>query len=178
MESVVELRARIGELGSAISRQKQALRDLEKTKSDAECQLNSILDPMERLPLEISSEIFMLCLPGSHVPHPISVPMVLLAICHAWSDIALSTPLLWTAIDIDSQRTSRFYKLFEVWLARARSLPLTLSLHGSMDPHIHALVKMHAHQVQNLELYICHGNTPLSHIMSQSTLSRQCTSIR
>ncbi|KAJ7235989.1 hypothetical protein C8J57DRAFT_1728395 [Mycena rebaudengoi] len=58
--------------------------------------LNCLLDPITRLPVEISSEIFILCLPdsgpaGYRRPNPGDAPSLLLRICTAWADIARST---------------------------------------------------------------------------------------
>ncbi|KAJ7133555.1 hypothetical protein C8R44DRAFT_533661, partial [Mycena epipterygia] len=82
-----------------------------------------------RLPLEISSDIFTHCLPTPSVPDPNTAPMVLLAICRLWSHIALSTPLLWAAIHAKLPREcsdSELDKLLAIWLARARTLPLSI----------------------------------------------------
>ncbi|KAJ7490699.1 hypothetical protein FB451DRAFT_1513562, partial [Mycena latifolia] len=99
------LRTRIEELSLAIEQQKQILRDLDRRKSDAQRDLNVILDsldPMARLPLEISSNIFTRCLPSIPQPNPSTAPMVFLNVSHLWSHIALSTPSLWTTIHVDS----------------------------------------------------------------------------
>ncbi|KAJ7133412.1 hypothetical protein C8R44DRAFT_611217, partial [Mycena epipterygia] len=100
MTSATELRARIADLSSTIKRQKQILKDLEKNRSDARRDLNAVLDPMARLPLEVSSDIFTLCLPIIPRPDSSIAPMVFLDVCHLWSRIALSTPSLWTAIRV------------------------------------------------------------------------------
>ncbi|KAJ7704958.1 hypothetical protein B0H17DRAFT_858690, partial [Mycena rosella] len=93
----------IKELSAAILRQKKILRDLEQTKSDVQSDLNRVLDPMARLPLELSSEIFIRCLPTDSIPspHPTSAPMLLTTVCRAWSRIAISTPSLWAGIRIE-----------------------------------------------------------------------------
>ncbi|KAJ7680106.1 hypothetical protein B0H17DRAFT_1076918, partial [Mycena rosella] len=69
-------------------RQKEVLRTLELSK-------------LARLPLEISSEIFIQCLSIRPKPGARHAPMVLANICTSWEDIALSTPSLWAAIDAD-----------------------------------------------------------------------------
>ncbi|KAJ7482835.1 hypothetical protein B0H11DRAFT_1627770, partial [Mycena galericulata] len=75
----------IKEISSANTRQREVLRDL-----------NLIFDPMARLPVEISSDIFMRCLhTGPAPPDPREVPMILLRICHSWRNLALSIPSLW-----------------------------------------------------------------------------------
>ncbi|KAJ7934670.1 hypothetical protein B0H13DRAFT_1482313, partial [Mycena leptocephala] len=86
---------RIEEISSLITRQKNVLRDLEKSRSHLRRQLNSTLDPIARLPLELSSDIFQRCLPMSSYPDPHYAPMLFLNVCHSWTEIALSTPSLW-----------------------------------------------------------------------------------
>ncbi|KAJ7133554.1 hypothetical protein C8R44DRAFT_900176 [Mycena epipterygia] len=162
MASATQLRTHIADLSSAIDLQKQVLRDLEQKRSDTRRELNDILDPMARLPLEISSDIFMHCLTTSE-PDPSAAPMVFLSVCHLWSHVALSTPSLWAVIHAKLPRDdseSELDKLLAIWLARARTLPLSISLRGSLDsnPGLCALVNRHAHQVQNLELYLVTGS--------------------
>ncbi|KAJ7457970.1 hypothetical protein B0H11DRAFT_203694 [Mycena galericulata] len=65
------------------------------------------LDPIGRLPFEISSEIFVQCIPSRPKPGAHHFPMVLLNICRAWTVIALSTPQLWDSIDVVFPRWSR-----------------------------------------------------------------------
>ncbi|KAJ7826199.1 hypothetical protein B0H14DRAFT_2817691, partial [Mycena olivaceomarginata] len=89
MESAKELRARIVKLETEIEQQKKLLTNLERYKKLAQRQLNAVLDPVARLPLEISSEIFVL----SRI-FPEHIPMLLLNVCNAWSNIAFSTPAL------------------------------------------------------------------------------------
>jgi hypothetical protein len=52
----------IKELSSEITLQKKLLKQLEHDKSLLQGQLNTVVDPSERLPLEISSEIFLQCI--------------------------------------------------------------------------------------------------------------------
>ncbi|KAJ6544583.1 hypothetical protein DFH09DRAFT_1282291 [Mycena vulgaris] len=129
-----------------VDRAQQDFTNLEKQLSEAQRELNAILDPMERLPLEISSDIF-------------DAPLIFLNICHSWSDIALSTPLLWTNIVIWHPHPPKLDKLLEVWLDRGRGLPLSLSFagpfggpDGSIEHRIRALVKQHAPRVRHLEV--------------------------
>ncbi|KAJ7745203.1 hypothetical protein DFH07DRAFT_702208, partial [Mycena maculata] len=88
---------RIEELSLAIARQREVLKDLENQKSVVQGDLNAILDPMARLPAEISSDIMLCCLPTGTIPYPDpqAAPMIFLNICRSWSNIALSTPALW-----------------------------------------------------------------------------------
>ncbi|KAJ7302070.1 hypothetical protein DFH08DRAFT_723533, partial [Mycena albidolilacea] len=92
-----ELRARIVELDTEIRRQRdsEVLKDLECDRSLVRRQLNARIDPVARLPVEISSEIFIQSLPPFPQPGAIHIPMLLLNICNTWRDIALSTPSFW-----------------------------------------------------------------------------------
>ncbi|KAJ7858778.1 hypothetical protein B0H13DRAFT_2075697 [Mycena leptocephala] len=157
MKSVPELRTHIDELSSAIDAQRRILRDLENKRSKAQSELNSILDPMAKLPVEVSSDIFLLCISDTPRPDPCCAPMLFLNICHLWSDIALATPTLWASIDIESHsRGAHFDELCKIWLSRARNLPLSfiLRFRGSVDRCIQNLATEHIPQLQNLELYV------------------------
>ncbi|KAJ7233769.1 hypothetical protein C8J57DRAFT_952884, partial [Mycena rebaudengoi] len=100
-ESVAVLRVRLADLSANITRQRKVLEDLERSRIDTQRQLNCLLDPISRLPIEISSEIFTLCLPGSRKrrhPKPTTAPLLLLRICSAWANVARSTPALWDTL--------------------------------------------------------------------------------
>ncbi|KAJ7876571.1 hypothetical protein B0H13DRAFT_1452941, partial [Mycena leptocephala] len=79
------------------------IKQLENSKSATQRQQNNIRDPVARLPLEHSSEIFRLCLPpfstrptlGAH-----NISMLLLDVCNTWTDIARATPALWSGIHL------------------------------------------------------------------------------
>ncbi|KAJ7486697.1 hypothetical protein FB451DRAFT_1126954, partial [Mycena latifolia] len=99
--SIPELQARIEALSADIDtyintrRQNAVLVDLERRKSAAQRALNALRDPVARLPLELSSAIFVQCLPESKEPSANDAPMLFLNVCNAWTDIALATHALW-----------------------------------------------------------------------------------
>ncbi|KAF7375505.1 hypothetical protein MSAN_00438500 [Mycena sanguinolenta] len=96
--SVEELRAHIAAIGDEIGLQKKLLEKLE-TAIRALRQLNAALDPVVRLPLEISSEIFLQSLATSP-SRARGAAIVLLGICNTWTDIALATRAMWMAVHI------------------------------------------------------------------------------
>ncbi|KAJ7102789.1 hypothetical protein C8R44DRAFT_808538 [Mycena epipterygia] len=163
--SVKQLQTRIEQLSVDIERQKEVLKQLECNKRATQRQLNDILDPVARLPLEISSEIFIQCLPARPKPGASRAPMLLLNICNAWTDIALATPALWSSIHVEFPRVEGFDELLGMWLKRARNRPLSISLHNHFDAGVGPLVRQHAHLLKNLEIYCDENNTELSALM-------------
>ncbi|KAJ7913595.1 hypothetical protein B0H13DRAFT_1482749, partial [Mycena leptocephala] len=132
-EATTGLHARLALAVSEMEKQKEALQKLERSVSSIQRQLNDLHDPMARLPCEISSEIFIHCLPPVDDVYPrLSDPLLLLSICTLWSKIALSTPQLWAnlIVQIPSVVTAEFAKLLDGWLQRARGNPLFLSFDG------------------------------------------------
>ncbi|KAJ7174044.1 hypothetical protein C8R43DRAFT_976983 [Mycena crocata] len=184
MASETQLRKRIHELSAAIEHQKQVLRDLEKSKSEAQGHLNAILDPMTRLPLELSSDIFLRCIADFPVPSADAAPLVFLNVCRAWRDIALSTPALWTAIRVQFPRHPDFRELLDLWFSRARFSSLSLSLYAdpqttiefldvaALDPTVVALVHKNANRMRHLELYL-----PFGRELKQITASFPCLEV-
>ncbi|KAJ7509516.1 hypothetical protein B0H11DRAFT_1251459 [Mycena galericulata] len=152
--SVHELESRIEKLSADIARQKEILTDLEKSKSLVQRQLNAVRDPMARLPLEISSEIFVRCLPPFPQPGIQHFPMLFLSICNAWTDIALSIPALWSAIRIFSPRAEEFPELLTTWLQRAHNRPLSVSLSNTSDDShgIAPIIWQYGWRLKHLEL--------------------------
>ncbi|KAJ7680114.1 hypothetical protein B0H17DRAFT_1076941 [Mycena rosella] len=146
--SVAELQARIDSLSANILRHKQVLKDLECSKSAAQRQLNAIRDP-------ISSEIFIQCLSTRPRPGSRHAPMILANICTSWTDIALSTPSIWAAVDADKP-ISDLASLLDIWLSRAGSHALSISLPTNLLGNIPAVVARHAHQLQVLTMYHPH----------------------
>ncbi|KAJ7160301.1 hypothetical protein C8R46DRAFT_1107699 [Mycena filopes] len=160
METLPALRSRIDALSSAIEAQEKILHDLETDRSNARRQLNSVLDPMARLPVEVSSNILIRCLPNA-TPRPNggSIPMLFLHISHLWSNIAISTPGLWDRIYIGaSLRGPKFIELCGMWMERARTLPFALALDGSMSTALQTLVHRHAQHLETLELRVLSNN--------------------
>ncbi|KAJ6510616.1 hypothetical protein C8R45DRAFT_393225, partial [Mycena sanguinolenta] len=144
---IQNVRERIAELDTEIGLQR------ERDENLVQRQLNHALDPIARLPLETSSQIFLLCLApfptrGAHVP------WLLLSICSAWADITLSTPGLWATIHISFPCASGFREFLPVWLKRARHHPLSISLQveGEIDENVAATIWRHGHQLKHLEL--------------------------
>ncbi|KAF7361471.1 F-box domain-containing protein [Mycena sanguinolenta] len=147
--SVEDFRARIMQLDIEIDLQKELLKKLEYDRSLVRRQLNAALDPVARLPLEISSEIF---LQGGR-----QAPAVLMGICHAWTEIALATPKLWTTIRINFPCAEDLAEVLPVWFQRARNRPLSITIslcgHSSNWNHrVSSVIWRHGQQLKHLEI--------------------------
>ncbi|KAK7000412.1 F-box domain-containing protein [Favolaschia claudopus] len=156
---VTELRQHINQLSSTIEAQRRLLMDLEEQQSEARQTLNSFLDPMARLPFEIQSQIFVGLITNSYdpIPDPEKVPLVLLGVCKLWRAVALSTPKLWAKIQMeDLPRGPDYSELCRMWLERAGSLPLSLTVHGSLwlEEPVQNLMKQYARRLDALTLYL------------------------
>ncbi|KAK7048968.1 hypothetical protein R3P38DRAFT_1882745 [Favolaschia claudopus] len=156
---VAELRQLINQLSSTIETQKRLLKDLEEQQVKARRTLNSLVDPMAHLPFEIQSQIFVDVVSSAYepTPHPGEAPMVLLGVCQLWRTVALSTPQLWTRIQMnDLPRGPNYTELCRMWLERAGSLPLRLTVHGSMwlEESVQDLLEHFAPQLDEVTLYL------------------------
>lgn len=105
--------------------------------------LDGIGYPILTLPNEITSEIFLWCLPESlssvtgTLGRPFHAPMLLIHICRAWRSIAISTPRLWAGLALDLPSlpkkfltTGECENFLAEWLARAGACPLSLDFGG------------------------------------------------
>ncbi|KAJ7902852.1 hypothetical protein B0H14DRAFT_3422312 [Mycena olivaceomarginata] len=152
-----QLRARIGNLETEIDLQKRLLRKLEDDKRIAQRQLNAVLDPVACLPLEISSEIFAQSLGPFQSLGPeagaLHIPMLLLSICSAWTDIALATPALWVAIHITFPCAPGMKELLPIWFERAHNCPLSVSLSGvPFNQDVLSVIWKQGQQLQHFEM--------------------------
>ncbi|KAJ7621406.1 hypothetical protein FB45DRAFT_1093186 [Roridomyces roridus] len=118
-----------------------------------------MLDPIARLPLEISSEIFLQCISFRAQPTGIrSIPTILLQVCHAWTDIALSITALWTQIRIILPCSRGFPFVLDGWIKRAREQPLRLHVsirfgrEEAFDDGVSAALQRHSGLLQDLEI--------------------------
>ncbi|KAL0069438.1 hypothetical protein AAF712_003463 [Marasmius tenuissimus] len=107
-----------------------------------------VLSPIRRLPADILSEIFILCLPTDHFPSRdlAEAPLLLTFVCHIWRNVALRTPRLWNAIhifiphpaiDVGTYYEPWMQKRLEGirnWLKQSGTLPLHLSLSTGSYP--------------------------------------------
>ncbi|KAJ7607949.1 hypothetical protein FB45DRAFT_1130723 [Roridomyces roridus] len=167
MSSAGELWTRIELLAADILCHTDDPKSTEQQLSITRSQLNAILDPIGRLPLEISSDIFLHYLPTPPTWEALSL---LLLVSHAWNSIALSTPSLWNAIGDHRIPPARFTRVWEAWLDRGRDLPVSLSIRH-IDRASFASIATnfgkHAPRFQTMELSPT-GGTDLGRLTSRA----------
>ncbi|KAJ6542068.1 hypothetical protein DFH09DRAFT_1041416 [Mycena vulgaris] len=152
--SVTDIQRRISELSADIVRQKEVLKQLETSKGAAQRQLNAIRDPVARLPLEISSEIFIQCLSARPRPHASDPPLLFLNICNMWTEIALSTPALWASIHMeDSVIYPASLPTLYAWLKRSGTRALSISLPKGLHVDVTSVIGSCVDRLQNLTMY-------------------------
>ncbi|KAK7000352.1 hypothetical protein R3P38DRAFT_3285644 [Favolaschia claudopus] len=171
-----ELRQQIDDLSSKIEAQRLVLNGLIDQRSQVQRQLNSFLDPMALLPLELQSKIFLHCLcPAeedgiARSPDPKVAPMLLLGICQLWRDIALSTLELWSHLRMESSPSgANDSQFFGIWLKRSRSFPLALTLEGSsvLAKDMQGLIDGCGERVETLTLLLTTIPPRGSHILRE-----------
>ncbi|KAJ7641564.1 hypothetical protein FB45DRAFT_1022304 [Roridomyces roridus] len=150
--SIQELEARIEEISSEVDRQKEILGKLERDKSLLQRQLNAIRDPITRLPLEISSEIFFKCLPDRPTPDGRSIPTRLLGVCNTWTNIALSNPGLWSRIHVCFPCPAGFKEILPKCIQRAGARRLHIRMEGLPDPDVLALIWCRSDRLETLHI--------------------------
>ncbi|KAJ6510674.1 hypothetical protein C8R45DRAFT_1161503 [Mycena sanguinolenta] len=149
------LRERIAKISSSIAHQETLLKKLRGDRSLLQRQLNEAVDPVARLPLEISSEIFLRCLDPFPSPGASYAPTLLLNVCNTWTRIALSTPALWAAIYIELPCTQPWERALPSWSLRAHNRPLSVSLGGNLrylTDQVSSCVWKHASRLKHLEI--------------------------
>ncbi|KAJ7678779.1 hypothetical protein B0H17DRAFT_1206552 [Mycena rosella] len=150
--SVAELEARIDTLSTVIGQQKNLPMNIERSKSALQRRLNALRDPLACLPVEISSEIFVQCLPSDQPPDARYAPLLFLNVCNTWKDIALATAGLWTSIRIDRLKFD-LESLLDAWLKCAGSRAVSISLPHHLPVEIVPVLSRHAKRLQDLEMH-------------------------
>ncbi|KAJ6524264.1 hypothetical protein DFH09DRAFT_1046912 [Mycena vulgaris] len=174
--SRAEARARIPALDSEISDLERSLSSRRHEREALQHQLDSYTYPVLTLPYEIISEIFTHFIPVYPTSPPLVgllSPFTLGQICHAWREIAVSTPSLWRAIglEIGGMDQATQLQVLENFLDRSKmsSLSITLEYEESDEADlaiqpILAALSAHSHRWEEMDLSL-----PFSDIVSLSS---------
>ncbi|KAJ7129209.1 hypothetical protein C8R44DRAFT_555678, partial [Mycena epipterygia] len=138
MSNYSEFRDIVAETTVEITHYESLLEKLRTKRQSAQFQLDSIVYPVLTLPPEITSEIFLHCLPTSSSDRkwnsvdPHEAPMLLSHVCRTWRHTAISNPALWAkiALEIDDEPS---VDLFKIWVSRIGGCPFSLKLDMEWD---------------------------------------------
>ncbi|CAK5266928.1 unnamed protein product [Mycena citricolor] len=118
------------EIELEVSRHKSLMDRLEIEKIEVLTRINALRDPLSRIPLEITSTIFDMCLPEDSdelgIP-PGSLGLVLLRVSRGWAKFALATSSLWTELVV-RRITDGLGHGISRWIGYARGRPASLTL--------------------------------------------------
>ncbi|KAJ7179774.1 hypothetical protein C8R46DRAFT_987605 [Mycena filopes] len=174
--SNADRRRALAKIKSQIALYEKSIAALEEEADEIEDDLSSIVYPILSLPTEITSTIFVHCLPphGRVEPSPSRAPLLLAQICHEWREIALATSRLWSSIyiyhapdfgatfyapdfGVRVARNEHTSALLQTWLPRAKASPLSLGLNFEnrvLSPQFLDIVLAFAGQIQRLDLHL------------------------
>lgn len=108
-----------------------------------------------RIPPEVWGEVFYYCLSKTPyiIPRNTQSPMVLTRVCRDWRAVAISTPRLWSSLTIYLQKfvcEGHYRHGCEAWLARAKSVPLSIRVFNDMIVEDPMLVSSAVHWLRPL----------------------------
>ncbi|KAJ7236159.1 hypothetical protein C8J57DRAFT_1728313 [Mycena rebaudengoi] len=168
--STQERRTALAKVRAQILLHKKYLDELEEEEAELEAGLSLVIYPVLTLPVEITSRIFIHCLPshGCVLPSPSTAPLVLAQICHHWREVALSTRELWSSLypdisframpwELGAPRDHALRALIQTWFSRAKGSPLSLGLNcqiTKVSTALWAIVCSFAGEIQRLDLHL------------------------
>jgi hypothetical protein len=126
----IDLRLQLEETELEILRTQSILHQLKQKRASLGRAVNHLLSPVLRLPNELSTDIFLHCLPDMNLPfatNSLITPFYLGSICHTWRDLIWSTPQIWSIVSIDLS-SSMPIDLLEEWFIRSDLLPLSIQV--------------------------------------------------
>ncbi|KAJ7726821.1 hypothetical protein DFH07DRAFT_852364 [Mycena maculata] len=137
-----ELRKHLKRLDAEIAQHELSLQLLREARTGVLEELRlSLIYPVLTLPFEITSTIFLECLPDysddstRSYPSQDDAPLVFTRVCRDWRTIAISTSTLWNhvRIELDSDDgpgyiDSKWVSLLDTWLYRSEPQPLYLTI--------------------------------------------------
>lgn len=107
--------------------------------------LSAAWAPWRLLPLELTSDIFVVANDGNQDDY--NLPMILLLVCTEWQAIAYATPRLWTHIRMTHRR---YLPTARIWLERSKQAPVSITYKTPVNDL--ALVASHLNHTISLDI--------------------------
>ncbi|KAJ7149200.1 hypothetical protein C8R43DRAFT_925102 [Mycena crocata] len=136
-------RRRLEDVGVQILRLQAQIDALERERGELQRKLATVVYPILTLPTEITSEIFVQCLPLDRRIRPSEgvAPLVLTKVCRYFREVTLATPGMWSSLSLDFDNgwddtttiafETGLTRLVERWFSRAGSQPLSFTLRNT-----------------------------------------------
>ncbi|KAJ7444048.1 hypothetical protein FB451DRAFT_1568526 [Mycena latifolia] len=170
--ALAKIKSQIMGYKTDIERLEKDIERLEKEGKAFEATLSLVVYPVLTLPIEITSRIFVHCLPthGRVEPSRYAAPLVLAQICHHWRDIAVSTCALWSSMYIRQLGLGwpagmhSHASMIQTWLLRAKGHPISLGINPGifttdrvsrvMADTLVSLIPSFSGQIRRLDLHL------------------------
>lgn len=152
-----ERKARLTAFAEEIERARAELLRLEQQRDqvqDVVQELEALLSPVRRMPMDIMTKVFEHCIWDQVSPKadPRMAPLLLGQVCRSWRHLLFSLPCLWTTLHLDLPSGAKDWDAvaqskslaMHVWLSRSEALPISVFLNhpkGSLIPW-HALTHL------------------------------------
>lgn len=145
-ETLLSLNTGLSQLDSEIDRVESNLNELRRRRevlTDTCQRYKEFLSPIQHLPSEILSEIFVRSLPHDwqhNIYNFRRAVMLVASINQYWRNVALSTPSLWSSISLylEVETTEAEIDSIRTWLGRSGTFPLSFRLEWYIDHSIPA----------------------------------------
>ncbi|KAJ7067233.1 hypothetical protein C8F01DRAFT_1120720 [Mycena amicta] len=111
--------------------------DLTRLVAERQALVQSLAYPILKLPVEITTQIFLHCVPRNALNCSLwRAAGVLGRVCRHWRAVVLSTSELWTALSlaIDGLSSERIAASVALWLTRSKTRPLAIRISPGSDP--------------------------------------------
>ncbi|KAK7054818.1 hypothetical protein VNI00_003281 [Paramarasmius palmivorus] len=124
------------EIAILLARRERHIRSIQR------CQ--ALLTPIHDLPAEILSFIFeILCEENALTPDFAPLPLTLSAVCSRWRQIVVSSPTLWSSLEVNASSwkdESMLARTVQMFMDRSRTKPLKIRLQCYHYPRERAIV--------------------------------------
>ncbi|KAG1858736.1 hypothetical protein DFJ58DRAFT_701778 [Suillus subalutaceus] len=119
----------------------------------------ALVSALRRLPTELLSQIFNLCLPETKLllrPSTIRAPMLLTGICQRWREVAVGMPNLWCRlyVEADDKDWERAAFCYDLWFKRSRGRPLSLAFGCYHSTKLRSLLQPYITQITSLRVTV------------------------
>ncbi|KAF7312598.1 F-box domain-containing protein [Mycena indigotica] len=121
---------------SRLARISQIDQELGRLHRERQTQLQSLAYPVLKLPVEITAQIFVHCVPRNALNCNLwRAAVVLGSVCRHWRAVVLSMSELWTAISliVDGTASERISSSVALWLTRSKARPLAIRISPQSD---------------------------------------------